>query len=29
MDEQLLPDLLQLRGSVVGASDEFFAAKRT
>ena len=27
MDEQLLPDLLQLRGSVVGASDEFFAAK--
>jgi allantoicase len=27
MDEQLLPDLLQLRGSVVAASDEFFAAK--
>src|SRR2546429_403132 len=27
MDEQLLPDLLQLRGSVVTASDEFFAAK--
>ena len=27
MDEQLLPDLLQLRGSVVSASDEFFAAK--
>ncbi|HEY1321943.1 MAG TPA: hypothetical protein VGF32_16940, partial [Streptosporangiaceae bacterium] len=26
-DEQLLPDLLQLRGSVVTASDEFFAAK--
>jgi allantoicase len=27
MDEHLLPDLLQLRGSVVAASDEFFAAK--
>ncbi len=27
MDEQLPPDLLQLRGSVVAASDEFFAAK--
>jgi len=27
MDEPLLPDLLQLRGSVVAASDEFFAAK--
>src|SRR2546421_4308996 len=27
MDEQLLPDLLQLRGSVVTASDGFFAAK--
>ena len=27
MDEQFLPDLLQLRGSVVAASDEFFAAK--
>jgi len=27
MDEQLLPDLLRLRGSVVAASDEFFAAK--
>jgi len=27
MDEQLLPDLLQLRGSVMAASDEFFAAK--
>ena len=27
MDEQPLPDLLQLRGSVVAASDEFFAAK--
>ncbi len=27
MNEQLLPDLLQLRGSVVAASDEFFAAK--
>ena len=27
MDEQHLPDLLQLRGSVVTASDEFFAAK--
>ena len=27
MDERLLPDLLQLRGSVVAASDEFFAAK--
>jgi allantoicase len=27
MDEQLLPDLLQLRGSVVAASDEFYAAK--
>jgi allantoicase len=27
MDEQLLPDLLRLRGSVVSASDEFFAAK--
>ena len=27
MDEQHLPDLLQLRGSVVAASDEFFAAK--
>jgi allantoicase len=27
MDEQSLPDLLQLRGSVVAASDEFFAAK--
>ncbi len=27
MDEQLLPDLLRLRGSVVAASNEFFAAK--
>ena len=27
MDEQRLPDLLRLRGSVVAASDEFFAAK--
>jgi allantoicase len=27
MDEQLLPDLLRLRGTVVAASDEFFAAK--
>ena len=27
MDDQLLPDMLQLRGSVVAASDEFFAAK--
>src|SRR5260370_33142487 len=27
MDEQLLPDLLRMRGSVVAASDEFFAAK--
>ncbi len=27
MDEQLLPDLLRLRGSVVAASDEFFAPK--
>jgi allantoicase len=27
MDEQLLPDLLRLRGSVVAASDEFYAAK--
>src|SRR5580693_6664069 len=27
MDEQQLPDLLRLRGSVVTASDEFFAAK--
>ncbi len=27
MDDQLLPDLLQLRGAVVAASDEFFAAK--
>src|SRR5260370_4753522 len=27
MDEHLLPDLLRLRGSVVAASDEFFAAK--
>ena len=27
MDEQVLPDLLRLRGSVVTASDEFFAAK--
>ena len=27
MDEQFLPDLLRLRGSVVAASDEFFAAK--
>jgi allantoicase len=27
MYEQLLPDLLRLRGSVVAASDEFFAAK--
>jgi allantoicase len=27
MDEQLVPDLLRLRGSVVAASDEFFAAK--
>ena len=27
MDEQLLPDLLRLRGSIVAASDEFFAAK--
>jgi allantoicase len=25
--EQLLPDLLRLRGSVLAASDEFFAAK--
>jgi hypothetical protein len=29
MDEQQLPDLLRLRGSVVAASDEFFAAKET
>ena len=27
MDEQLLPDLLRLRGSVAAASDEFYAAK--
>ncbi len=27
MDEHVLPDLLRLRGSVVAASDEFFAAK--
>jgi allantoicase len=27
MDEQILPDLLRLRGSVMAASDEFFAAK--
>ena len=27
MYEQILPDLLQLRGSVVAASDEFFGAK--
>jgi allantoicase len=27
MNEQLMPDLLRLRGSVVAASDEFFAAK--
>ena len=27
MDEQHLPDLLRLRGSVVAASDEFYAAK--
>ena len=27
MDELLLPDLLRLRGSVVAASDEFYAAK--
>src|SRR5438105_11853977 len=27
MDEHLHPDLLRLRGSVVAASDEFFAAK--
>ncbi|MGH3287507.1 MAG: hypothetical protein ACRDPD_22915 [Streptosporangiaceae bacterium] len=27
MDAQQLPDLLRLRGSVVTASDEFFAAK--
>jgi allantoicase len=27
MDDQLLHDLLRLRGSVVAASDEFFAAK--
>jgi allantoicase len=27
MDEQKLPELLRLRGSVVAASDEFFAAK--
>ena len=27
MNEQLLPDLLRLRGSVVAASDEFFGAK--
>src|SRR5579864_4847965 len=27
MDAQQLPDLLRLRGSVVAASDEFFAAK--
>jgi allantoicase len=27
MDDQLLPDLLQLRGAVMAASDEFFAAK--
>jgi len=27
MNEQLLPDLLGLRGSVVAASDEFFGAK--
>jgi allantoicase len=27
MDEQLLPDLLRLRGSVMAASNEFFAAK--
>ena len=29
MDEQLLPDLLRLRGSVMAASDEFFAAKES
>jgi allantoicase len=27
MDDQSLPDLLRLRGSVVAASDEFYAAK--
>ncbi len=27
MDDQLQPDLLRLRGSVVAASDEFYAAK--
>ena len=27
MDDQRLPDLLRLRGSVVAASDEFYAAK--
>ena len=27
MDAQQLPDLLRLRGSVVAASDEFFAEK--
>ena len=27
MDDQLLPELLRLRGSVVAASDEFYAAK--
>jgi allantoicase len=27
MDEQRLPDLLRLRGSVAAASDEFYAAK--
>jgi allantoicase len=27
MDEHVFPDLLRLRGSVVAASDEFFAAK--
>ena len=27
MNEELLPDLLRLRGSVVAASDEFFGAK--
>jgi allantoicase len=27
MDDQKLPDLLRLRGSVVAASDEFYAAK--
>jgi allantoicase len=27
MEEQQLPDLLRLRGSVAAASDEFFAAK--